>query len=128
MTPRIDLSATFVFATGGTTTLPVRQTAIKAPATTWVQSADFVERRNNYRLPASHHLNVGANFHRKKRHGERIWTLGVYNVYNQMNPNLVYLHYETKRPTPEAEPETNLVMEKVTILPIVPSVSYTYQF
>ena len=128
VTPRIDLSATFVFATGGTTTLPVRQTAILAPGSEWVQSADFVEHRNNYRLPSSHHLNVGANFHRKKRHGERIWTVGVYNVYNQKNPNLVFLHYETKRDTPESEPVTNLVMEKVTILPIVPSVSYTYQF
>ncbi len=128
VTPRIDLSATFVFATGGTTTLPVRQTATLAPGSDWVQTADFVEHRNNYRLPASHHLNVGANFHRKKRHGERIWTLGVYNAYNQMNPNLVFLHYETKRPTPDAEPVTNLVMEKVTILPLVPSVSYTYQF
>ena len=128
ITPRIDLSATFVFATGGTTTLPVRQTAILAPGSEWVQSADFVEHRNNYRLPASHHLNVGANFHHKKKRGESIWNVGVYNVYNQMNPNLVFLHYETKRPTPEAEPVTNLVMEKVTILPLIPSVSYTYQF
>ena len=128
VTPRIDLSATFVFATGGTTTLPVRQTAILAPGSDYVQSADFVEHRNNYRLPASHHLNVGANFHKQKRHGERIWTVGVYNVYNQKNPNLAFLHYETKRKTPESEPETNLVFEKVTILPIIPSVSYTYQF
>ena len=128
ITPRIDLSATFVFATGGTTTLPVRQTAILAPGSEWVQSADFVEHRNNYRLPASHHLNVGANFHHKKKRGESIWNVGVYNVYNQMNPNLVFLHYETKRPTPDAEPVTNLVMEKVTILPLIPSVSYTYQF
>ena len=128
VTPNIDLSATFVFATGGTTTLPVRKTAILPPGSDWVQSADYVEHRNNYRLPASHHLNVGANFHRKKRHGERIWTLGVYNVYNQMNPNLVLVHYETKRKTPESEPVTSLVMEKVTILPIIPSVSYTYQF
>ena len=128
VTPRIDLSATFVFATGGTTTLPVRQTAIQSPGSDGVRTADFVEHRNNYRLPASHHLNLGANFHRQKRHGESIWTLGVYNAYNQMNPNLVMLHYETKRPTPEAEPVTNLVMERVTILPLVPSVSYTYQF
>ena len=128
VTPRIDLSATFVFATGGTTTLPVRQTAFLGPGESWVQTADFVERRNNYRLPASHHLNLGANFHHQTRRGESIWTVGVYNAYNQMNPNLVFLHYETKRPNPEAEPETNLVMEKVTILPIIPSVSYTYQF
>lgn len=128
VTPTVDLSGTFVFATGGTTTLPVRQTAILAPGSGYVQSADYVEHRNNYRLPASHHLNVGANFHKKKRHGERIWTLGIYNVYRQLNPNLVFLHYETTRKTPESEPETHLVMEKVTILPFVPSVSYTYQF
>ena len=128
VTPRIDLSATFVFATGGTTTLPVRQTAILAPGDRYVQGADYVEHRNNYRLPSSHHLNVGANFHHPKKHGESIWTLGVYNVYNQMNPNLVFLHYETRRANPEAEPVTNLVMERVTILPFVPSVSYTYQF
>ncbi|MBQ3766848.1 MAG: TonB-dependent receptor [Bacteroidales bacterium] len=128
VTPRIDLSATFVFATGGTTTLPVRQTGILAPGRDYVQNADFVEHRNNYRLPPSHHLNVGANFHKRKRHGERIWTLGIYNVYRQLNPNLVFLHYETTRPQPDAEPKTRLVMEKVTILPFVPSVSYTYQF
>ena len=127
VTPRIDLSATFVFATGGTTTLPVRQTAILPPGSDYVEGADYVEHRNNYRLPASHHLNVGANFHKQKKHGERIWTLGIYNVYRQLNPNLVLLHYETERKEGQ-EPETRLVMEKVTLLPFVPSVSYTYQF
>ena len=127
VTPRIDLSATFVFATGGTTTLPIRQTMILRPDGR-SSSADYVEHRNNYRLPPSHHLNIGANFHKKKRHGERIWSLSVYNLYRQLNPNLVFFHYETERATPEAEPETKLVMEKLTILPFIPSVSYTYQF
>ena len=127
VTPRIDLNATFVFATGGTTTLPVRQTAVLSPYG-YIDTVDYVEHRNNYRLPSSHHLNIGANFHRKKRHGERIWGLSVYNVYRQLNPNMVFLHYETVRPTPEAAPESRLVMDKLTILPIVPSVSYTYQF
>ena len=66
-------------------------------------------------------------FHKQKKHGERIWTLGIYNVYRQLNPNLVLLHYETERKEGQ-EPETRLVMEKVTLLPFVPSVSYTYQF
>ena len=127
VTPRIDLSATFVFATGGTTTLPIRQTMILRPDGR-SSSADYVEHRNNYRLPPSHHLNIGANFHKKKRHGERIWSLSVYNLYRQLNPNLVFFHYETERPTPESEPETKLVMDKLTILPFVPAVSYTYQF
>ena len=126
VTPGIDLNATFVFATGGTTTLPVRQTMILRPDGTG-GSADYVEHRNNYRLPPSHHLNIGANFHHKKRHGESIWGVSVYNVYRQLNPNMVFFHYETERPA-DAEPVTNLVMDKVTILPFVPSVSYTYQF
>ena len=127
VTPRIDLNATFVFATGGTTTLPIRQTAILPPGG-YVEGADFVEHRNNYRLPSSHHLNVGANFRKQKKHGERIWGVSIYNVYRQLNPNMVFLHYETTSPTPDAQPETNLVMDKLTILPFVPSVSYTYQF
>ncbi len=127
LSPRIDLSATFVFATGGTTTLPVRQTMILRPDGR-SSSADYVEHRNNYRLPPSHHLNIAANFHKKKRHGERIWSLSVYNLYRQLNPNLVFFHFETERKTPESEPETKLVMDKLTILPLVPSVSYTYQF
>ena len=127
VTSGIDLSATFVFATGGTTTLPLRQTMILRPDGR-LSSADYVEHRNNYRLPPSHHLNIGANFHKKKRHGERIWSLSIYNVYRQLNPNLVFFHYETERPSPDAEPETKLVMDKLTILPFVPSVSYTYQF
>ena len=127
VTPRIDLSATFVFATGGTTTLPVRQTMILRPGG-YASSADYVEYRNNYRLPPSHHLNVAANFHKKKRHGERIWSLSVYNVYRQLNPNMVFFHYESVRATPESKPESKLVMDKLTILPFVPSVSYTYQF
>ena len=126
VTPRIDLNATFVFATGGTTTLPVRQTMILRPDGT-SSSADYVEHRNNYRLPLSHHLNLGANFHHKTRRGESIWGVSVYNAYRQLNPNLVFFHYETERHE-GSEPVTNLVMDKITIFPLIPSVSYTYQF
>ena len=52
----------------------------------------------------------------------------MYNVYRQLNPNMVFLHYDSAREDGETEPKQHLVMEKVTILPLVPSVSYTYQF
>ena len=128
LTPHIDLSGTFSFISGGTTTLPVRKTGIQSPFGGPVNSVDFVEYRNNYRLPPSHHLDVGARFRKKKRHGERIWGINVYNVYRQLNPNMVFLHYDSAREDGETEPKQHLVMEKVTILPLVPSVSYTYQF
>ena len=123
----LDLNATFVFSTGGTTTIPVRKTVVLRP-NGWDLNADYIEHRNNYRLPSSHHLNVGANFHWKKRRGESILGVSVYNVYNQMNPNLVFLHYETYRETPYSDPVPRLVMEKVTILPFLPSISYTRTF
>ena len=111
---------------------PVGQTTTLRPDAYWTSNADYVEHRNNYRLPPSHHLNIGANFHKKKRHGERIWSVSVYNVYRQLNPNLVFFHYETdkvdREANPGVEPETKLVMDKLTVLPFVPSVSYTYQF
>ena len=34
-----------------------------APGSNWVQTADFVEHRNNYRLPASHHPTTGCCRH-----------------------------------------------------------------
>ena len=124
---RVELSAAWMFATGGTTTVPVRSTVVVGPDGE-THSADFVQYRNNYRLPSSHHLNLGFNFHRQKRHGEAVWNVSVYNVYNQMNPNLIFVSYERYRPRPEAEEKTRLVIEKVTILPVLPSVSYTYKF
>ena len=38
--------------------------------------------RNNYRLPASHQLNIGFNLHKQTRHGERIWNISILNAYN----------------------------------------------
>ena len=51
-------------------------------------------RRNNYRLPASHRLNLGVNFNKKTKHGMRTWNISIYNAYNAMNPNIVYSKYK----------------------------------
>ena len=68
------------------------------------------------------------NFHRSKKHGESIWNLSVYNVYNRMNPNFVFLGYDTRKNESTGQYETVLVMDKYTILPIIPSISYTRKF
>lgn len=125
---RVEANATWSFASGGTTTLYSRTTAVLDPDGT-LHRADFVEHRNNYRLPASHRLNVGVNFHRPHRHrGEGIWNFSVYNVYNRKNPNFIFLRYEDVMDEATKESETHLVMQKITILPILPSISYTYKF
>lgn len=133
---RIDIGASWTFATGGATTIPEEVTTIIRPGngsspypglgyypvTTRSESvigeADYVEHRNNYRLPASHRLSLGVNFHKKTKHGVRTWNISVYNVYNAMNPTFVH----------RSRKDGNPVIKKLTLLPCIPSVTYTYKF
>lgn len=91
---RIDIGASWVFNSGGTATIPEQQTVIITPSGELGQ-ASYISHRNNYRLPASHRLNLGVNFNKKTKHGMRTWNISLYNAYNAMNPTLIY----TKRGT-----------------------------
>ncbi len=139
---RIDVSATWMFATGGTATIADQATVVLRPndtgQTSGLTQVDLVEKRNNYRLPASHRLNVGINFRKKTKRGERIWNISAYNTYNAMNPNMIYndSSYEYYQLGYD-ETTGNMVSEfvpgrrrlvKLTILPLIPSVSYTFKF
>lgn len=137
---RIDIGASWVFYTGGTATIPEEKIAVIRPnnPSTGIISAGnnidpysntnnynsignalYVEHRNNYRLPASHRLNIGVNFNKKTKHGMRTWNISLYNVYNAMNPAWVYRSYNR---------EGKSIINKYTLLPIIPSFTYTYKF
>lgn len=124
---RIDISASWVFYTGGTSTIPEEKTVIIHPNdglsndSPVIGEASYVEHRNNYRLPASHRLNIGVNFNKKTKHGMRTWNISLYNAYNAMNPTFVY------RSTSKKD-QNKLVIKKYTILPLIPSFTYTYKF
>ena len=132
---KFDISATWNFASGGTTTLPERRIVMMSPFNP-PRYADLVTSRNNYRLPASHTLNLGFNFHRKHNRGEGIWSLSVYNVYNHMNPNLVlkendqhFIGSSNLDGSGTQWQEVNTVrLKKITFLPIFPSIGYTRTF
>lgn len=140
---RIDIGATWTFATGGTTTIPEEVTGLIHPSTgagnglgmefhpigsgdSFVTENDYVERRNNYRLPSSHRLNIGINFNKKTKHGLRTWNISLYNAYNAMNPTFVYR--STKETSNGHITTLEPVIKKLTILPCIPSVTYTYKF
>jgi hypothetical protein len=86
----------------------------------------YVPGRNNYRLPCSHTMCLGVDFHKQKKHCERIFNISVYNLYNHMNPTMVY--------ATEADDYGNyggprrLRIKKLTILPLIPSCTLTYKF
>lgn len=122
-----DLSAVWTFATGGTTTIPERESIVMLPDGTFTQ-IDYAPHRNNYRLPPSHRLNIGVNYHKRLRRGESIWNFGVYNAYNRLNPNFVYYKADTKGDSKSSLYTRKAKLKSVTILPIIPSFSYTYNF
>ena len=129
---KLSLSATWTFASGGTMTIPERQTLILYPDGT-TGTVDYSPSRNNYRLPPSHRLNLSLNHTRKtRRGGESVWSLGAYNVYNNMNPNFVFTDYEGffDEPLSPGQPayRKEMKLTKVTLLPFIPSISYTYNF
>lgn len=124
---RWEVDAAWSFATGGTTTVPVREVAVQTPDG-YIHEAQWVDHRNNFRIPPSHRLSVGFSHHRQCRRGESILNLSVYNVYNQMNPNFVFMDYGADYDENGNYLGTTLKMKKITILPILPSISWTRNF
>lgn len=131
---KFDISLAWNFASGGVTTLPERRIVASSPAGE-PRYVDLVSSRNNFRLPASHTLNLGFNFHRRHTRGESIWNLSVYNVYNHMNPTLVQKENKESvisRYQADGPAEWQLIHEvrikKITLLPIFPSIGYTRTF
>ena len=134
---KFDFSATWNYASGGVTTLPERRVAMISPSGE-IQYTDFVTSRNNYRLPSSHTLNLGFNFHKKHNRGEGIWNLSVYNAYNHMNPSLVLKsnseygtmtsRWDEDGTTQQFKQVSEVQLKKITLLPFFPSVGYTRTF
>ena len=73
-----------------------------------------------------HRLDVGVNFHKEKRHGVRTWSVSVYNLYHRKNPFLVYERGRLISIYEGSSSKAQLV--KLSLFPIIPSVSYSFKF
>src|SRR5699024_9108650 len=121
----IDLSATWVYSTGNSITLPTvtYPTAPDAAVNNDFPDAlfpvnneglvSYISSRNNFRMHAFHRLNIGIDFKKQKKHGTRIWNISLYNVYNRQNP---YFYFYKKQ-----KDGTRQLMQ-FSLLPIMPSV------
>ena len=125
---RIDLSATWVYATGNCGTLYTHYFDGQ-PHTPgeYTDVLGYFESRNNYRFEPYHRLDVGVNFHKqfKRIPGiKRTINISVYNAYCNMNPFMVYMYEGYDWDTEQYYKR----LRKVTIFPIIPSFSYGIQF
>ena len=119
-----DIAATFVYGTGTRGTVPLQKyddslinTLMGKGRSGASRNIYFVSERNNYKMPDYHRLDLGATCHLpdKKHFGwEHILNISVYNAYCNFNPFLVY-------------PRGNKLY-KLSLFPILPSLSYTFKF
>ena len=133
---KIDLSGTFIYGSGTCGSLAMQKVmAIEYedihPWKDDTREVEYLEKRNNYRMPAYNRMDIGVNFHKQKKHCERIFNISVYNVYNRQNPFIVYPGYEHEYSSDEygnVSVSSRPVLTQLSLFPIMPSVSWTYKF
>ena len=122
---QFDCGVTWVYSTGNTATLGLQQFEGQTISALYgdygyTNTYDYIESRNNFRMPSYHRMDISVNFHKKRRYGVRTWNISVYNLYNRQNPLIIYRGYKKNTFTP--------VLKQLSLFPIIPSVSYIYKF
>lgn len=120
----ITVSATWVYGTGNAISLPLASYEavghqVNSPNNySYSTVNDYGNQKNDFRMAAYHRMDVGIQFHKQKKHSERIFELSFYNVYNRKNP---YFYYASQE-------QGYTKLKQVSLFPILPSVSWTYKF
>ncbi len=118
---RWSVSANFVLLSGTPATFPNTKLEIQG----WNIPYNTDGKRNNYRIPPYHRLDLGATYNFKKndtRRYKQSIVLSVYNAYNRRNPFSIY--FTTK----EGEPNTTQAVRLSIIGSIIPAATYNFKF
>ncbi len=132
---KVDAGLVWVYGTGNAATLGI----MEYPPEDFMNGDYYSDKiteypgRNNYRTPSYHRLDLGVNLHKQKKRGMRTWSFSVYNAYSRQNPFFIYWGTEYYSEPDPVNPGERLyfskpVLKKVSIFPIIPSVSYSFKF
>lgn len=138
LSERVEVTAAWTYSSGNHVTLSVEDyEKLPLPSesnNSWQYSGhngiDLYESRNNYQLPAYHHLDLSLRIYRPKKNGRMgIWQVSLYNAYCRMNPFMVEKNWKWMKDKENPGRERSFpAFKHVGLLPAVPSVTYTYQF
>jgi outer membrane receptor for ferrienterochelin and colicin len=76
--------------------------------------------RNGYRVPDFHHLDIIYSITHSKDNKTFKANIGVYNVYNRLNPFYLYLQQSNNNDVP--------LIKKISIYPILPQLNFSYSW
>ena len=90
---------------------------------------NHVESRNNYRFNSYQRLDLVANFHKQKKHCERIFSINIYNTLCHNNPFIVYPREQNiYDPYTGETVECYKTLKQICIFPIIPTLSWQYKW
>ena len=126
---RISLSATWIYGSGNYITLPqgrylfqdVPGTISKEPGYTVLPD---IAKRNSFRMAAYHRMDISITYKMQVNRGNSTWNFSLFNIYNRKNPYFIYFQNEYAN----ADKTGNIVgfsAQQVSLIPILPSLSYT---
>ena len=110
-----DISATWVYTSGQALTAP----SAKYNIDEWTHY--YYQERSGYRAPAYHRLDVGINNTKERPRYTRVWSFGVYNLYNHYNPYLITFENDDTKPS-------GTRTEQVSLFGLIPSVTWSITF
>ena len=110
-----DISATWVYTSGQALTAP----SAKYNIDEWTHY--YYQERSGYRAPAYHRLDVGINNTKERPRYTRVWSFGVYNLYNHYNPYLITFENDDTK-------ATGTRTEQVSLFGLIPSVTWSITF
>ena len=133
----VQLSATWVYGSGNPFTLAAGKYLMQSgPGDELFNTGNYYlygqvyNDLNSYRMRAYHKLDVGVNFYKTVKLGERTWSINIYNLYNRQNPYYYFLDTEVQYDQAGREiPESGkTVLKQQSYFPIIPSFSYSLKF
>lgn len=134
-----DFGLTWVYGTGNAITLPKQK---YLPLTLALEEGfninsesnyynssyiDDYSKRNNYRMPPYHRLDLGFNYHKDTKLGHRIWSVSIYNAYSRQNPQMVYFGNNYYYNDGVSGGERRQLVQR-SLFPIIPTVKYSLSF
>ncbi|MDR1624785.1 MAG: TonB-dependent receptor [Tannerellaceae bacterium] len=118
--PKTDLSASWTYASGNRVTVPLER-YVSGAAPHEDGYFDSVLGRNAAKLGDYHRLDVSLNIYLPKEKGRMgIWNISLYNAYCRINPFYITQSY--------LKENGKLTTYQRGLVPVIPSVSYTYKF
>ncbi len=125
----IKLSSSWIYASGSPTTIPLGFFSGFFSQTGQIDRFSpyylaYYGGRNNYRTPAYHRLDLGVQFFKKKKRFERTFEISFFNTYNRQN----IFYYSTRSQTATTEKGFIYTNNAQSLLPIIPSISYSFKF